>query len=100
MGTATRTVTIHGKPYTLEGPEIKAGQKAPDFTLIVDRFQRNYAISEQGESTLAQRGAFTGYRRLRPADTMVRRRSRGVPPGGDLYHQYGPAFCPGPLLRG
>jgi thiol peroxidase len=29
-----RTVTLKGKPYTLSGPEIKAGQKAPDFKLL------------------------------------------------------------------
>lgn len=29
-----RTVTIKGNPLTLEGPELKAGDKAPDFTVI------------------------------------------------------------------
>lgn len=29
-----RSVTIKGKPYALEGPELKVGQKAPDFRLI------------------------------------------------------------------
>ncbi len=30
----SRIVTIGGKPYNLEGPELKAGEKAPDFRLI------------------------------------------------------------------
>ena len=29
-----RTVTLKGKPLTLAGPEIKAGQEAPDFKLL------------------------------------------------------------------
>jgi thiol peroxidase len=31
---AKRTVTLKGKPLTLLGPEIKIGQKAPDFKLL------------------------------------------------------------------
>lgn len=29
-----RTITLKGKPLTLSGPEVKAGQKAPDFKLL------------------------------------------------------------------
>lgn len=29
-----RSVTIKGSPFSLEGPELRAGQKAPDFRLI------------------------------------------------------------------
>ena len=29
-----RTVMLKGKPLTLSGPEVKAGQKAPDFKLL------------------------------------------------------------------
>ncbi len=28
------TVTIHGTPLTLIGPELKVGDKAPDFTVL------------------------------------------------------------------
>lgn len=34
MVTTKRTVTLAGKPLALLGPEIKVGQKAPDFKLI------------------------------------------------------------------
>ncbi len=29
-----RTVTLKGKPLTLSGPEVKVGQKAPNFKLL------------------------------------------------------------------
>ena len=29
-------VTLRGKPFTLVGPEIKVGQKAPDFTVVAN----------------------------------------------------------------
>jgi thiol peroxidase len=52
MVTATRTVTIHGKPYTLEGPEIKAGQKAPDFTLTWTDFSEITLSQSKGKVRL------------------------------------------------
>ncbi len=30
---STRSVTLRGNPFAVEGPELKAGDKAPDFTL-------------------------------------------------------------------
>ena len=52
MGTTTRTVTIHGKPYTLEGPEIKAGQKAPDFILTWTDFSEITLSQSKGNVRL------------------------------------------------
>ena len=31
--------TLRGNPYTLIGPEVKAGQKAPDFDVVTDSLQ-------------------------------------------------------------
>jgi thiol peroxidase len=47
MAMSKRTVTIKGKIYTLVGPEIKAGQKAPDFNLTAIDFSE-ISLSQSG----------------------------------------------------
>ena len=34
-----RETTMKGKPLTLTGPELKAGDTAPDFTLLSDQWK-------------------------------------------------------------
>jgi len=34
MSERAGAITIHGKPFTLAGPELKVGDKAPDFTAL------------------------------------------------------------------
>jgi thiol peroxidase len=49
---ATRTVTIHGKLYNVVGPEIKVGQKAPDFTLVWTDFSEVSLSQSKGKVRL------------------------------------------------
>lgn len=48
----SRNVTIGGRPYTLAGPEIKAGQKAPDFRLISDDMKEVRLSDSKGKVRL------------------------------------------------
>jgi len=52
MAIATRSVTLKGKPVTLEGPEIKVGQKVPDFTLIATDFSEVRLSDSRGKVRL------------------------------------------------
>ena len=47
-----RATTIKGKPYTLTGPEIKVGQKAPDFTLTAIDFSEISLSQSKGQVRL------------------------------------------------
>ena len=40
--------TMRGNPLTLIGPELKAGDKAPDFTLV-DNSLKNVALADTGD---------------------------------------------------
>lgn len=52
MAQATRTVTYKGKPVVLEGPEVKAGQKAPDFKLVATDFSNVELSQSRGKVRL------------------------------------------------
>jgi thiol peroxidase len=52
MAMNKRTTTIKGKPYTLAGPEIKVGQKAPDFTLTAIDFSEISLSQSKGQVRL------------------------------------------------
>lgn len=47
-----RTVTLKGKPLTLSGPEIKVGQKAPDFKLLATDFAEVRLAQSRGKVRL------------------------------------------------
>ncbi len=47
-----RTVTLKGKPLTLSGPEIKAGQKAPDFKLLATNLEEVKLSQSKGKVRL------------------------------------------------
>lgn len=38
---SSRTTTLRGKPFTLAGPELKVGDKAPDFDVIDSSLQKS-----------------------------------------------------------
>src|SRR5438132_11939544 len=44
--------TLKGKPFTLVGPEIKVGQKAPDFTALAGDLSPVTLASSQGKTRL------------------------------------------------
>ena len=52
MAVATRTVTIRGRPVALEGPEIRVGQKAPDFKLVATDFSEVQLSQSRGKVRL------------------------------------------------
>ena len=52
MAIAKRTVTIKGKLYTLAGPEIRVGQKAPDFKLTATDFSEVELSQSKGKVRL------------------------------------------------
>ncbi|MBI4186622.1 MAG: thiol peroxidase [Chloroflexi bacterium] len=47
-----RTVTLKGKTLTLSGPEIKVGQKAPDFKLVAPDWQEVNLSDSKGKVRL------------------------------------------------
>jgi thiol peroxidase len=47
-----RTVTLKGKPLTLSGPEIRVGQKAPDFKLLAVDFTEVQLSQSRGKVRL------------------------------------------------
>ena len=63
------SITFKGKPVTLIGPEIKPGDKAPDFTVLANDLTPVTLADTKGCSTY-QRSSFTGYRRC---DAQTRR---------------------------
>jgi thiol peroxidase len=44
-----RTVTMHGKPLTLAGNELKVGDKAPDFTVVDNGLAKTGLSSYKGK---------------------------------------------------
>ena len=44
--------TLKGNPFTLVGPEIKAGQKAPDFTVLAGNLSPVTLAASQGKTRL------------------------------------------------
>src|ERR1051325_5365922 len=48
----TNATTLKGKPFTLIGPEIKVGQKAPEFTALDGGLQPVTLASSQGKTRL------------------------------------------------
>ena len=49
-----RTVTTKDKIFTLMGPEIKVGQKAPNFTLTAIDFSEISLSQSKGKATCPQ----------------------------------------------
>ena len=47
-----RTCTLRGKTLTLEGPELKAGEKAPDATLLRDLFTELHIRDTSGKTRI------------------------------------------------
>ena len=52
VGTARRTVTVKGNPFTLVGPALKVGQKAPGFTLTATDFSKVELSQSKGRVRL------------------------------------------------
>src|ERR1051325_6391422 len=48
----TNATTLKGKPFTLIGPEIKVGQKAPEFTALAGDLTPVTLASSQGKTRL------------------------------------------------
>jgi thiol peroxidase len=47
---SSRTTTLRGNPFTLVGPELKVGDKAPDFDVIDSSLQK-FDLEKTGKST-------------------------------------------------
>jgi thiol peroxidase len=52
MTVAVRQVTLNGKPMSLAGPEIRVGQKAPDFKLLATDFSEVRLSQSRGRIRL------------------------------------------------
>ena len=63
--------TLKGNPFTLVGPELKAGDKASGFYSSWHRFERGQFGQHRGKSEAHQRSAVPGYASLRRPDTAV-----------------------------
>ena len=61
---------------TLVGPELKAGDKAPDFTALDNGLKPVHSERYRAQNADLQRGSVTRYAGLRRADQALQRRSR------------------------
>ena len=90
--------TLKGNPFTLIGPELKAGDAAPDFN-VVDKSLKPVALKTPATRAHFQRGAIARYAGLRRPDQAVQR-SRGQASGrGHLHREHGSAFRAIALVR-
>ena len=53
MREPNRTTTLKGKPLALVGPEIRVGQKAPDFRLLATDLSGVRLSHSRGENSVA-----------------------------------------------
>jgi thiol peroxidase len=63
--------TLKGNPFTLIGPELKAGDKAPGFTVVGNDLKDVTLASSAGKVRLISVGPFTRHRGVRRADATV-----------------------------
>ena len=68
--------TLKGKPLTLIGPELKAGETAPDFALVDTGLKPVTLQETTGAGPHYQRGSLAGHAGVRCADQAIQRRGR------------------------
>ena len=91
--------TLKGNPLTLVGPELKAGDDAPDFTSVGQRTEARHPEGHRQRRPHHQRRSVARYAGLRRADQAVQRGGGQPARRGQSHRQHGPAVRPEALVR-